>query len=72
MDEIDELMKAFGSRNKAEYGTGDELPGGFVESVANWTAAGEWQNHPQVKAWRRRGRLLGWNRRGHRIWTGSE
>jgi len=72
MDEIDELMKAFGNRNEAEYGPEDELPGGFVESVATWTAAVEWQNHPQVKAWRRRGRLLGWNRRGHRIWTGSE
>ena len=72
MDEIDKLMKAFGSRNKAEYGPGDELPGGFVEIVANWTAAVEWQNHPQVKAWRRRGRLLGWNRRGHRIWTGKK
>ena len=71
MDEIDKLMKAFGSRNRAEYGPGDELPGGFVESVATDPAAVEWQNHPQVLAYKRRGRLVGWDRRGHRIWTGE-
>lgn len=69
---VEELMKMWGSRNRAEYGPGDRLPGGLVESVATDPYAGpEWQQHPQVLAWRRRGRLQGWDRRGNRIWSGG-
>ena len=72
MDEIDELMKAFGSRHRAEFSPTDQLPGGWVECVATWPAAVEWQDHPQVKAYKRRGKFAGWDRKGHRLWTGSE
>ena len=71
MNQIEKLMEIFGSRNKAEYKPTDELPGGLVGTVATWEAATEWQDHPQVKAWRRRGRFAGWDSRRNKLWTGE-
>ncbi len=68
---VEEIMKVFGSRNRAEFGPGDKLPGGLVEMVATWPAAVEWQDHPQVLAYKHRGRLVGWDRRGNKIWSGA-
>ncbi len=67
-----EIMEKLGGKNMAALSPGDELPGGWVECVATWPAAVEWQDHPQVNAWRRRGRLAGWDRNGIRLWTGGE
>lgn len=66
-----ELAKLVGGKRHAEYAPTDQLPGGWVEVVATWPDAAEWQDHPQVKAWKKRGRLAGWDRRGNRIWSGG-
>jgi len=67
-----EILEKFGGKNLAEFGPTDRLPGGWVEVVATWPGLGrEWQDHPQVKAWRHRGKFCGWDRRGNRLWTGE-
>jgi len=66
-----QLAKLVGGKRHAEYTPDDQLPGGWVEVVATWPDAVEWQDHPQVKAWRKRGRLAGWDKRGNRIWSGG-
>ena len=66
-----QLAKLVGGKRHAEYSPDDQLPGGWVEVVATWPDAVEWQDHPQVKAWKKRGRLVGWDRRGNRIWSGG-
>ena len=67
-----EIMEMFDGKNMVEFSPTDQLPGGWVECVATWPAAVEWQDHPQVKAYKRRGKFVGWDRRGNRIWTGSK
>ena len=66
-----QLTELVGGKRHAEYTPDDQLPGGWVEVVATWPDAVEWQDHPQVKAWKKRGRLVGWDRRGNRIWSGG-
>jgi hypothetical protein len=68
---IEKLKAMFESRNQAAFNPGDELPGGWVEVVATWPAAVEWQDHPQVKAYKARGKFRGWDRRGNKLWTGE-
>ena len=67
----EELAKLANGKRWKEYTPDDQLPGGWVEVVATWPDAVEWQDHPQVKAWKKRGRLVGWDRRGNRIWSGG-
>tara|TARA_R110000824_G_scaffold114391_1_gene264900 strand:- start:161 stop:487 length:327 start_codon:yes stop_codon:yes gene_type:complete len=66
-----QIMEKFEGKNMAAFSPGDELPGGWVECVATWPAAVEWQDHPQVKAYKRRGKFVGWDRKGHKLWTGE-
>ena len=68
---IEKLMEKFESRNVAEFSPGDELPGGWVECVATSPDAVEWQDHPQVVAYKRRGKFKGWDRRGNKLWAGE-
>jgi hypothetical protein len=68
---IEKLKAMFESKNVATFSPGDELPGGWVESIATWPAAVEWQDHPQVKAYKARGKFKGWDRRGNKLWTGE-
>ena len=67
----EELAKMARGKRWKEYTTDAQLPGGWVEVVATCPDAVEWQDHPQVKAWKKRGRLAGWDRRGNRIWSGG-
>ena len=68
---IDELKEKFEGKNVATFSPDDELPGGWVECVATWPAAVEWQDHPQVKAYKARGRFKGWDRQGNKLWAGE-
>ena len=68
---IEKLKEKFGGKNSATFSPDDELPGGWVESVATWPAAVEWQDHPQVKAYKARGKFKGWDRKGNKLWAGE-
>ena len=68
---IEKLKEMFEGKNVAAFSPGDELPGGWVEVVATWPAAVEWQDHPQVKAYKARGKFRGWDRQGNKLWTGE-
>ena len=68
---IEKLKEMFEGKNVAAFNPGDELPGGWVEVVATWPAAVEWQDHPQVKAYKARGKFRGWDRQGNKLWTGE-
>ena len=68
---IDELKEKFEGKNVATFSPDDELPGGWVECVATWPAAVEWQDHPQVKAYKARGRFKGWDSQGNKLWSGE-
>ena len=71
MNQIEKLKEMFGGKNVATFNPGDELPGGWVECVATWPAAVEWQDHPQVKAYKARGKFKGWDRQGNKLWAGE-
>ena len=68
---IEKIKEKFGGKNVATFNPGDELPGGWVECVATWPAAVEWQDHPQVKAYKARGRFKGWDSQGNKLWAGE-
>ena len=68
---IEKLKEMFEGKNVAAFSPGDELPGGWVEVVATWPAAVEWQDHPQVKAYKARGKFRGWDRQGNKLWAGE-
>ena len=68
---IEKLKEMFEGKNVAAFNPGDELPGGWVEVVATWPAAVEWQDNPQVKAYKARGKFRGWDRQGNKLWTGE-
>ena len=61
-----------GGKRFIEFKPHEQLPGGWVEVVATWPDAVEWQDHPQVKAYKKRGRLVGWDKRGNKIWSGEK
>ena len=71
MNQIEKLKEMFESRNQAEFSPGDELPGGWVECVATASDAVEWQDHPQVQAYKARGKFKGWDRKGNKLWAGE-
>ena len=60
-----------GSKRFIEFKPDERLPGGWVEVVATWPDAVEWQDHPQVKAYKKRGRLVGWDKKRNKIWSGE-
>ena len=68
---IEKLKEIFESRNQAEFSPNDELPGGWVECVATSPDAVEWQDHPQVKAYKARGKFKGWDSQGNKLWAGE-
>ena len=68
---IEKIKEKFGGKNVATFNPGDELPGGWVECGATWPAAVEWQDHPQVKAYKARGKFKGWDRQGNKLWAGE-
>ena len=68
---IEKLKEMFEGKNVAAFSPGDELPGGWVEVVATWPAAVEWQDHPQVNAYKARGKFRGWDRQGNKLWAGE-
>jgi hypothetical protein len=68
---IEKLKAMFESKNVATFSPDDELPGGWVESVATASDAVEWQDHPQVKAYKARGKFKGWDRQGNKLWAGE-
>jgi len=67
-----ELAKMVGGKRFIEFKPHEQLPGGWVEVVATWPDAVEWQDHPQVKAYKKRGRHVGWDRKGNKIWSGEK
>ena len=68
---IEKIKVKFEGKNVATFSPDDELPGGWVECVATWPAAVEWQDHPQVKAYKARGKFKGWDRQGNKLWAGE-
>jgi len=64
-----ELAEMVGGKRYIEFKPDEQLPGGWVEVVATWPDAVEWQDHPQVKAYKKRGRHVGWDRKGNKIWS---
>ena len=71
MNQIEKLKEMFEGKNVATFSPGDELPGGWVECVATSPDAVEWQDHPQVKAYKARGKFKGWDRQGNKLWAGE-
>ena len=71
MNQIEKLKEMFEGKNVATFSPGDELPGGWVECVATSSDAVEWQDHPQVKAYKARGKFKGWDRKGNKLWAGE-
>ena len=66
-----ELAEMVGGKRYLEFKPDERLPGGWVEVVATWPDAVEWQDHPQVKAYKKRGRLVGWDKKRNKIWSGE-